>query len=340
MDFKQINEDLISLVEKTIDPKFRDAIKRVETDRKTKLQNKLDKTDPDWTTQRQRIRTGLNKVDPVRKIYKELAAGGMDVEASTIEFIGKGSELNAKNLKQILKDKMDKEDYNNGPNRVNLIMDSGKEFDDFNVEWQEDETGIAVWQAYYKEGKFFLDEYTRNAEFTPPFKGRILMAELNSQNKWLQDNDFYIAYGKSSKEKRDERAKAKEGSIERIRNKDSWFGYNKLDKSGYNLTIARNDLKMRLKDYKKNNGTYTKQVEELTKQLDELLPQVNDVLSHIDFNQGIEKPQNVMKAARKAAVAIKDITSSADSQWYDDSSMKRRVDDAKEALNNLKIVLE
>lgn len=254
VNFAALNEELIQIVEKNIDPKFRDALKRVETDRKAMLNKAADKYKNDGYYGNQ-IKRRLKDSEPVRKIYQELAKGGLDVEQASIEFIGTGADLNSKNLKQILKAKMDKEDYNNGPNRVFLIMDKHYEPEMWD---REDRTGFGVWEAYYREGKFFLDDYVRNSSFQAYAKGRILMADLNAKNKWLADKDFYIAYGKSNADKRKERTANK--VPQQFRRTGGWDA----DKSGYDLRAARDALQKRLKDYKKNNGTYTKQVEELT----------------------------------------------------------------------------
>lgn len=334
VNFAALNEELIQIVEKNIDPKFRDALKRVETDRKSMLNKAADKYKDDDGYYGQQIKRRLKNSEPVRKIYQELAKGGLDVEQASIEFIGTGEELNAKNLKQILKDKMDKEDYNNGPNRVFLIMDKHYEPGMWD---EENRTGFGVWEAYYRDGKFFLDDYVRNSSFQAYAKGRILMADLNAKNKWLADKDFYIAYGKSNADKRNERTANKVPASQKRYPVGRWDDH--LDKSGYDLKDARNALQMRLKDYKKNSGTYTKQVEELTAQLDELLPKVNEILSNIDFNQGIDLPKKVMEAARRAAVEINDIAKAEDSTWYDDSSMKNRIFDAKVALAKLRELL-
>lgn len=337
VDFKQINEDLISFVEKTIDPKFRDAIEKVQKQRLDKMNKELeDPNTSDW--RKQDIEQHMKIKHDAKNVYKALASKGLDVEKATIQFIGTGAELDGKILKKILKEKMDKEDYNNGPNRVFLIMDQHHESSNWRADYDYDGTGISIWSAYYQGGKFFLDDYVPVRGFAPVCKGRILMADLNAKANYTQKADFYIAFGVSSNEIRKQRRDNKAPqSLDRAKNPDDW--YNRYDKSGYDLKAARDALSNRLKEYKKNNGTYAKRVEELTGKLDEMLPKVNEILSNIDFNQGIEKPQNVMKAARKAAVAIKEITSSADSKWYDDDSMKSKIIAAEEALYNLENLL-
>ena len=335
MDFKKLHEDLVSMVEKTIDPKFRDAIKRTEQNRLDKINKALER--PDVSDYRRgELEKGRKIKHPVRKVYTALAKKGLDVEQSTIEFIGTGADLDGKKLKNILKEKMDKEDYNNGPNRVLLVLDKKLEASD----WYPEETrdpGFCIWTAYYQDGRFYLDDYSPESGFSGYTKGRNLMADLNAKNKWLQDKDFYIAFGKSLGDKRQERINNRIPDSQR--RYDVNQGWN-LDKSGYDLKDAKNDLERRLKEYKKNNGTYTKQIEELRNQLNSLLPKVQEVLSNVDFNKGIETPQEVMKMARKAVVDINYINSGMDSNWNDDATMRYRIDTAKKSLETLEILLE
>ena len=337
MDFKKLHEDLVTMVEKTIDPKFRDAIKRTEQNRMDKINKALER--PDVSDYRRgELEKGKKQKHAARRVYTALAKKGLDVEQSTIEFIGTGADLDGKKLKNILKEKMDKEDYNNGPNRVLLILDKHLEASDWYPEESRD-PGFCIWTAYYQDGRFYLDDYSPESGFDGYTKGRNLMADLNAKNKWLQNKDFYMAFGKSTQEKRDERIKNRIPDSQRRYRHDVNQVWG-LDKSGYDLKDAKNDLERRLKEYKKNNGTYTKQIEELRNQLNSLLPKVQEVLSNVDFNQGIETPQEVMKMARKAVVDINYINSGMDSNWNDDSTMRYRIDVAKKSLERLEILLE
>lgn len=297
MDFKQINEDLISLVERTIDPKFRDALQASRDSQNVGLQKDMDKYKQSaidasvkgydteyWDKEAKEVADKIAGKKSADFVYNELYHKGLAVDQATIEYIGNGKDLDAKKLKNILKAKLPANKEYDRNNDVYLIADTHEPESLRYGSPEGARSGFVVWVASYVDGVFNLDSWARTKAIEPYEKGRVLMADLN---KGRCNYDFYICYGPTVGEKQRQRRDAKDGSIERKSLKDYPYGEESYarayDKSGYDLEAARYKLMQRLQDYKKNNGVYTGKVEEVQKLMEEAEKKVREYMNKIDI---------------------------------------------------------
>ena len=297
VDFKKLNEDLISFVEKNIDPKFRDALKASKERQAVGLQKEVDYNKQKaadaaakgydaeyWEKEAKQYADKLAGKKSADYVYNELYHKGLAVDQATIEYIGNGKELDAKKMKKIIKEKLPADKEYDRQNHVFLIADTHEPESLRYGSPERARSGFVVWEAGYTDGTFYLDSWTRTKAIEPYEKGRVLMADLN---KGRCNYDFYLAFGPDVKDKQNARRNAKDGSIERRSPKDYPYGeesYAKAyDKSGYDLEAARNKLMQRLQDYKKNNGVYTGKVEEVQKLMEEAEKKVREYMNKIDI---------------------------------------------------------
>lgn len=298
IEFKKINEDLISLVERTIDPKFRDALQASRDSQNAGLQREIDRnkqsaidaaargSDPEyWEKEAKEVTDKLLGKKSADFVYNELYHKGLAVDQATIEFIGNGKELDAKKLKKIIKEKLPADKGYDRQNHVFLIADTHKPESIRYGSPERARSGFVVWEAGYTDGTFYLDSWTRTKAIEPYEKGRVLMADLNKGNC---NYDFYLAFGPDVKDKQNARRDAKDGVIKRYKRSDlnkwdqedfeRWF-----DKSGYDVQQFKKELMQRLQDYKKKNGAYTEQAEEVQNKLKDIETRIREFMSNIDI---------------------------------------------------------
>lgn len=348
MNFKQINEDIISLVERTIDPKFRDALQASRDKQAVGLQREVDynkqraaqSTDPEYYEKEAKQYTdklaGKKSADFV---YNELYHKGLAVDQATIEYIGNGKDLDAKKLKNILKAKLPANKEYDRNNDVYLIADTHEPESLKYGSPERARSGFVVWVASYVDGVFNLDSWARTKAIEPYEKGRVLMADLN---KGICNYDFYICYGPTVGEKQRQRRDAKDGVINRRKKSDlpsydqDW--YDKIyDKSGYDLEEARKKLMQRLQDYKKNNGKYTAKVEEVEGLMKEAETKVRDYMSKLDIGDYVasKKLNEILGGYRSFIMDGKWFIDEINSKDATDASVDRRYGDAIAAYQKL-----
>lgn len=333
MDFKKLHEDLVTMVEKTIDPKFRDAIKRhaegqrkVYTDRAANYRDRGTRaSDPDWyETQAKEYDQKAKRKQPSELVYKNLARLGLDVEKSTIKYLGNAQDFDSKSLKKELKQYIDKEDTNR---RCYLIYDTNYDsYSEYGVD-----SHLRVYRVDYDyNGQFELSNWNPDNSFATDKKGRTFMADLNRKDI---KGDLYVAFGISSRDIQKEREQRQKGRV--LRN----VGYSgDLDKSGYDLYQAQKDLNKRLGEYKRNKGTYVQDVEQVNTKWAEIVTKIKTISGNIDLADDweIKKLTELLKSANWAATKVQWLADSIkDSSRDTDSHIRKSISDCNELITKL-----
>ena len=297
MSYRKLNEELISIVEKNIDPKFRDYVKQ-RSDRQRSLLNKeaakLD--DPYYadSSYYQNKKSKLKKLAKAKnqdadRIYKYIGKY-LDVENCTIETIPT-EDLKSGKLRKLIKSKLNKDTTG-----ILLQPISGysgdetdyKSFRAYICEIEKDTDKLIITPSY-GDGRYYMSEkptgVTAHTDATNTF-----MADLNAGRI---EGDLYFAYGKYISDVRKE--KGREGSaynrglqakiptnLYRFKydNEKDVFATDSIDKSGY-LT-GQADLLKRLAQYKQSKGSYQKEVEEIYNAFDNLYNKYKEAVNNYD----------------------------------------------------------
>ena len=357
VDFKKLNEDLISFVEKNIDPKFRDALKASKERQAVGLQKEVDYNKQKaanaaakgydaeyWEKEAKQYADKLAGKKSADYVYNELYHKGLAVDQATIEYIGNGKELDAKKLKKIIKEKLPADKEYDRQNHVFLIADTHEPESLRYGSPERARSGFVVWEAGYTDGTFYLDSWTRTKAIEPYEKGRVLMADLN---KGRCNYDFYLAFGPDVKDKQNARRNAKDGIVKRYKKSDlnHWdqeYFDRLFDKSGYDVQQFKKELMQRLQDYKKKNGAYTEQAEEIQNKLNNVEPKIRDYMSKLNIKEysASKKLEGVLSGYRSFCWEAEQFLKEIEDKDATDGSVNRRYKDAIEQYNKLDSMLK
>lgn len=292
MDYKKLNEELISIVEKNIDPKFRQFIKDRNEVQKQYLQKEIndkikysggEENLSDYTKQKidklQKQKT--SKHQDADRILKFLG-GIIDVENCTLETIPTQG-LKSGKLRKLIKSKLTDIDTK-GILLCPVIGWDAEKLD-----------SVQTFECWVNaDNKLYIDPLIRqNADWPYKHNGvanaqavNTFMADLNSG---LVPAEIYFAYGtyipKARQDKNRPGGKYNRGLQNKIpynlyRYTGKETEYMDVDKSGY--INQQKDLLKRLADYKQSKGSYNKDVEAIYSKYDELLKQYKDLVAKYD----------------------------------------------------------
>ena len=349
-EFKILNEQLEAIIEKTIDPKFRDALKASRDFQTSNLQTDIDyyktrvKKDPDYKW----AKDSLDNLEKLMKgkrsadyVYKQLASRGLAVDKATIEYIGNGKNLNGKILKNLVKAKLPEDKGYDKNSIVFVIADthSVQKMDTYGSSAERLQSGFFAWQAYYSEGVFYLDDYMGNSKLNSDIKGRTLMNYLN--NDKLPDWDFYLTFGPRTSGLRTERAFNK-NPYDRVDLKklDKWsLPY--YDKSGYPLDKMKYELIQRLKEYKKSKGAYTAQADELQNSLNDLEAKIKEIIANSDIKDfnARHNIKIIMNKYSTCCDAVKDFLNELERTTTTDKNVNDYYKIAKSTINDINEII-
>lgn len=289
MDFKKLNEELISIVEKNIDPKFRQFIKDRNDTQKQYLQKEIDnriKSDGGGENLNGYTKMAINRLqkqkdskhqdaDRILKFLGEI----IDVENCTLETIPTEG-LKSNKLRKLIKSKLTDIDTKG----ILLCPVTGWDAEKLDSVqtfkcWVNSDNKLCI-EPLIRQNFGSRHNGIANAQAINTF-----MADLNSG---LAPSEIYFAYGtyipKVRQDKNRPGGRYERGLQYKIpsnlyRHKED-VGYGNVDKSGY--INQQEDLLRRLADYKQSKGSYNKDVETIYSKYDELLKQYKDLVANYD----------------------------------------------------------
>ena len=344
VDFRKLNEDLIQIVERTIDPKFRDALKASADKQNTDLKNRIDRyknagDNGEWLDTAEK---NLKGKKPADYIYKQLAKRRLEVDKATIEYIGSGKDLDAKTLRNKIKAKLPADKKYDENNKVFLIADTHSVPElSFYRKAEFEGSGFYAWEASYSDERFYLDQYMGDTTLKSDIAGRTLMAYLNNND--VPEWDFYLAFGPSSYAKRRERAFQNNDPYARkdLRKVDK-YDLQFYDKSGYPIDKMKDELIQRLKEYKKSKGAYTTQADEIQNALNTLETKVKDFMSNSDIRDfDVRRSlKEIMDSFSYCCTETELFISAINDKTSTDEYVNKKYTDAKISINKLERLLE
>ena len=313
MNYRKLNEELISIVEKNIDPSFRELIQKRSDEQRQRFSDKAaeyrkyaqDAEDgsfwkDDYEKDADAFEKEANKKNmPIQNIYKELAYY-IDVENANIIKI-ENNALNSKQLRKELAKYITNEDIqgvllvpNVQPTRgtsINAIKNQTS-FEAFNVTYSNQDKKIYI-QPYWNPGN------DRNITVDGPAINRF-MADLN---KGDYTTDLYLAYGENIRKTR-----VNKGRQSFLRSEEDIYGKNfrsrkyagqyEYDKSGY--VKGTEDLMKRLAQYKQQKGSYTKDIDLIYNAFDKLMDEYRQQVVSYDPRNPQTRNRYEIEKARKA----------------------------------------
>lgn len=300
-DFKALHEELISLVEKTIDPSFRDYLNKTAArqrelytqGRDTAAANydKAVQDNNDWAKKdaldaKNYYEKALKGKMNSELIYKELAKY-IDVNNATIVKIAVDDTLKSSKLRKELKKYLTDTNidgvllvpnvpyYINSKNLYKYDIDALYSFDAYRV-YLGSETG-----------KLYIDPIQPYQRYKHPFSKDAKPANsfMSSLNNGIYTGDFYFAYGENIGLTRKKKGRMYYGRSEEeiygpnYRDKKR-AGTNGYDKSGYYKDTQA--LLDRLAQYKQSKGVYKKDVDTIYSAFDTILQDYKDAVQQYD----------------------------------------------------------
>ena len=192
-----------------VDKKFKDALKisreRLDADLNAEIDKYKKELEacPDSGYYKYFLNAAEKQLKDRNYVYNDLAKKGLDVEKSTIQYIGKGSDFSSQTLKKKIKEKlplvknMDDEQKSYYEYTVFLIADT-------HINYMQ-KGGIYVWRASWTFGKLELQDESNfdGSVMNSNIPERSLMMKLNKG--LIDDWDFYLAFGVSNYEKIEQR---------------------------------------------------------------------------------------------------------------------------------------
>lgn len=324
MDFSKVNEELISIVEKNIDPSFRDYVKKSIDDQRADINKRVDKLNADkekgwfskWDQQDLDV---LNKVKDSKNlnagnIYRYIASLGLDVENCTIESVAVEG-LTSKKLNKMFK--------NCGCQMAVVLVPTNVGFEGSYYRNNRDAGRTAKFQVYqyskYVDGdgkeKVYFEEagdrkyydnswdsvYKMSSPAEQGEKGRVFMANVNDGSLLKRGVEtIWFAYGNTRQEKRKEIDRNFNVNSDKYTRHDvsdkhpsdfeaqdptkSRWAGRRFDKSGY--IIDMDAIQKRLAAYKNSKGSYTKEVAEVTDSFEKALNVYKEQMQQWDPRKG------------------------------------------------------
>ena len=314
MNYRKLNEELISIVEKNIDPSFRDFIQRRSDEQRQQFSNKAAyyrklAQDADegsfWKDDYEKDADTFDaeakkKNMPIQNVYKELAHY-IDVENANIIKI-ENNGLTSKQLRKELAKYITNENIegillipNVQPPLIGRSLRTIKNqssFDAFNVTYSKEDNRIYL-QPYWNSSG------SRNITVDGPAVNRF-MADLNKGN---YTTDLYLAYGENIRKTR-----VNKGRQSYLRDEEEIYGKNfrsrkyagqyEFDKSGY--VKGTEDLMKRLAQYKQQKGSYTKDIDLIYNAFDKLMDEYRQQVASYDPRKPQTRNRYEIEQARKA----------------------------------------
>ena len=299
-DFKALREELISLVEKTIDPSFRDYLNKT-ADRQRELYtqgrdaaaaayDKAVQDNNDWAK-----KYALEDKDYYEKalkgkmnselVYKELAKY-IDVNNATIVKIAVDDTLKSSKLRKELKKYLTDTNING----VLLVPDtpsySYSRYSKHNIDALYSFDAYRVYLGS-ETGKLYIDPIQSYQRYNHPFSNDAKPANsfMSRLNNGVYTGDFYFAYGENIGLTR-----KKKGRMYYGRSEEEIYGPNYRDKKragtdGYDKSGYYKDTQAlldRLAQYKQSKGVYKKDVDTIYSAFDTILQDYKDAVQQYD----------------------------------------------------------
>lgn len=300
-DFKALHEELIFLVERTIDPSFRDYINKTANrqrelytqgrDKAAISYDKAVQNNDEWTKNyalddKNYYEKALKGKMNSELIYKELAKY-IDVNNATIVKIENNGLKSAQLRKELKK-------YLTSPEMegVLLVPNVPYYYSSSEKPYKHDIDALYSFDAYRvylgsETGKLYIDPIQADKRYKHPFSRDAKPANsfMSSLNNGIYTGDFYFAYGENIGLTRKKKGRMYYGRSEEeiygpnYRDKKR-AGTNGYDKSGYYKDTQA--LLDRLAQYKQSKGVYKKDVDTIYSAFDTILQDYKDAVQQYD----------------------------------------------------------